>query len=566
MTAELAYTSIRPADLPAPPKAALEIMRACSQPNITHRELGDIAHKDPILSAELLRVVNSPFFGLGKEVSSVSYAVTILGLKALRNLVLCISVRDALGKQQLTGLSTAEFWEDALRRAVACKLLAGYKKIDPDECFTLGLLQDFGLLILFHLYPNHASCWPEIRKIDPDQRLPYEQNLFNTTHDYVMQMLAKTWKLPSDMGQVLGFHHTYESEKLDNKALDKCEILQCADWCSYLYVSQGEGDILERTRDKIKSAFNISADEIDSFLAQLPIQVEEAAKAMGLRVTEQIDFSQLIKQANVKLAEENISYQELTWQLNNALKERDKYAEELNRELTLAQEIQQHLLPQEDISNIPVYGINKAAKILSGDFFDFYQSKKNRIYFNLADVSGKGITAALLMTKACSLFRCLGKRDTPLVELMDIINQEICETAIRGMFVTMVGGCYDPVKDQVSLVNAGHIPVLICRPDGKFVELSAQSAPVGIMPETEFKEITFSLGNNCVYAFTDGVTEARFADGKMLELAGIKKLISEFTKTPAKNRLEEIINSLSRDANVEHDDITMLLLDCNHGR
>ncbi len=563
MIPEPSYSTIRPADLPAPPQAALEIMKACSNSDVTHRELAQIATNDPILSAELLRIANSPFYGIGKEVSSIGHAVTILGLKALRNLVLCISVRDAFGKKPLEGFNSSEFWEDALCRAVACKILAKFKNVDPDDCFTMGLLQDFGLLILIHLHPEHAPCWSEIRSLDPEQRIAYESKLFGNSHDQVLMMLAKTWKLPEEMALVMGYHHLYDDQALDSRIEDKCRILNCADWMACVYVSQGKNDVLERTRNNVISILSIGQDQVDDSLAQIPPMVEEASTSLGLRVSGQFDFDELIKQANVQLAEDNLSYQELTWQLNKALKERDEFAEELSREMNVAQEIQQHLLPEKNACDLPIFGINKAAKILSGDFYDFFTTKSGLIYFNLADVSGKGITAALLMTKACSLFRCLAKEGTALIDLVSILNREICETATRGMFVTMVAGCYDPVKDQIKIVNAGHIPVLIYRPDGKFIELSAQSAPVGIMVETEFKEVGFTLGKNVMYAFTDGVTEAKLGDGQMLMLDGLKELIREYSKTAAENRLDKLINHLSKEADFAHDDITLLLLDNN---
>lgn len=560
---EPVYDAIRPADLPAPPQAAIEIMRACSQTDVTHRELGKIVNSDPVLCAELLRVVNSPFFGLACEVSNIAHAVSILGLKALRNLVLCISVREALGKQQLQGFDSAEFWEDALRRAVAAKILAKYLASDQDDCFTMGLLQDFGLLLLLYVNRDKVEHWNDLRLSDPDARLKKEYALFASSHEQVILTLGEVWRLPNELTLVLGNHHNYKTVNLAPEYLAKCRLLYCADWLSSVFTSKDDNDILEKVRNKVSAESSLSIEQIDNILSELPVAVRDAAGALGFKVGEQVDFDQIIKHANVKLAEENISYQELTWKLNNALKERDKYAAELNRELTLAQEIQQHLLPPSAVKGVPVFGINKAAKILSGDFYDYFQTAQGLIYFNLADVSGKGITAALLMTKACSLFRCLAKQGISLKNAITILNREICETATRGMFVTLVAGCYDPSNDRVKIVNAGHIPVLIRKLDGTFVELSAQSVPVGILPDTEFKEAGFTLANNVLYAFTDGITEAKLNTGEMLELDGLKTYLNKFADIPAEQRLAKIIDSIADTADVAQDDITMLLLDKN---
>lgn len=558
---EPAYHSIRPADLPAPPQAAIEIMRASTQSNVTKRELGRIVKNDTVLSAELLRIANSPFFGLAREVSNISHAVSILGLKALRNLVLCISVRDALGKQQLAGFNSVEFWEDALRRAVSAKLLAGFCTVEPDDCFTMGLLQDFGLLLLFHVNPLQADKWSKLRLLNSDQRIKQEFEFFHSTHYQVMLMLGKTWCLPTEFVMALGSHHNYDDSSLDVQTKIRCRLLYCGNWLTNIYATNGSDDILELACHKITEVMALTEAQIEQCLSELPHAVQEAAGALGFRVATQVNFEQLIRQANVKLAEDNIGFQELTWRLNNALKERDRYAEQLIQELSVAQEMQQKLLPLYQIKNAPVYGVNKAAKILSGDFYDYIKRPDGLIYFNLADVSGKGITAALLMTKACTLFRCLIKQEVSLKDSIHKLNNEICETVTRGMFVTLLAGCYDPETDKVNLINAGHIPVLIRKIDGTFIEISAQSVPIGILPDTEFREVSFTLGHNAMYAFTDGITEAKLDNGKMFGMDRLKIFLNSFARIPANERLNNIINSIAQKVAIVHDDMTMLLLD-----
>lgn len=152
-------SKVRPSDLPAPPKDAIRIVQACSRAGIDSRDLGQIVANDPVLTAELLRVANSAFFGLVSQVKSVARAVTVLGNRALRNLVLCISMRDALRADSIRGFDIDAYWEDALRRAVSARSLAALAGLDADECFTVGLLQDFGLLVMLYLMPDQVERW-----------------------------------------------------------------------------------------------------------------------------------------------------------------------------------------------------------------------------------------------------------------------------------------------------------------------------------------------------------------------------------------------------------------------
>ncbi len=567
MSAEAAIKQIKPANLPAPPQAAMEIMRACSDSAHTNKELANIVNNDPLLTAELLRVVNSPLFGISREVGNIANAITILGHKALRNLVLCIAVRDALGKKGIPGFDTQVYWEDALRRSVAARTLAEQLKADADACFTAGLLQDFGLLILFYLYPEKASAWTELRRQNPQQRLALEIKTFGTTHDAVVMSLAKAWQLPEELGAMLGLHHSYKKNDLTPSIDQGCRILYSADWLVCVFCSDERAEVLGKARAEVQEALGLTTEQIDECLAQMPSLVETAAGALGLRVEQQPDFEEILRSANVKLAEDNMSYQELAWELKKALADRDRYAENATRELIAAQEIQRSLLPVKSPDSVPIYGINRAAQMLSGDYYDFFEVENGPVFFTLADVAGKGITAALLMAKSCSLFHWLGKGGHSLSNLLYILNNEICETSTRGMFVTMIAGCYYPESDRVELINAGHLPVLIIKPDGDIVEVAAQGPPLGIMQGADFKPVRFKLGKNLVYAFTDGVTECKVGgEGEMLEIEGTKKIIGEYASLEPQQRLQSIVDQLIGDSVEVQDDITMLVLDNSYGR
>ena len=154
-------------------------------------------------------------------------------------------------------------------------------------------------------------------------------------------------------------------------------------------------------------------------------------------------------------------------------------SEVLQRELDLAAEIQRSLLPESRDAAYPFAGVNYPARVVSGDFFDFFDLPDGRIAFNLADVSGKGMNAALLMAKTASLFRCLGKDIHDPGKLLARIDAEIAETVTRGMFVTMVGGIYDPATGTARIANAGHEPALLFK--GQTVEaFPAEAPPLGL--------------------------------------------------------------------------------------
>ncbi len=237
--------------------------------------------------------------------------------------------------------------------------------------------------------------------------------------------------------------------------------------------------------------------------------------------------------------------------------------ERLARELELAAEIQRSLLPDED-DGLPVQGINIPARTVSGDFYDFFLLDDGRIMFNLGDVSGKGMNAALLMAKTASLFRCLGKTIDDPGRLMARVNDEICETVTRGMFVTMVGGVYDPKTGRMQISNAGHEPPLVRGADDEFTSLPADAPPLGIMPSMDdegFPVEDFNLDGGSFYLFTDGLTEGYLADGTELGVEGTKALLDAHRSEQLSQRLKTVISGLENAGQPLRDDLTILGVD-----
>lgn len=239
--------------------------------------------------------------------------------------------------------------------------------------------------------------------------------------------------------------------------------------------------------------------------------------------------------------------------------------ERVRRELELAGEIQRNLLPEPRGGDFPICGANLAARQVSGDFYDFFELPHGRIGFSVGDVSGKGLNAALLMAKTASLYRCLGKTNHHPGPLLARINAEICETATLGMFVTMVGGVYDPASGWLRLANAGHEPPRLHRRDGTFTPFPAEAPPLGITTEIgvsgHFPEVEVHLDGGTLYVFTDGVTEGYLASGAILEVSGLERTIGEHQNLPLPDRIDAIVKLFNSGGSGLRDDVTILAVD-----
>jgi sigma-B regulation protein RsbU (phosphoserine phosphatase) len=247
---------------------------------------------------------------------------------------------------------------------------------------------------------------------------------------------------------------------------------------------------------------------------------------------------------------------------NARLAERLVEQERVRRELELAAEIQRSLLPARRPPPFPVHGVNLPARGVSGDFFAWLELSDGRIGFSLGDVSGKGMNAALLMAQTTSAYRCLARLGHGPGELLARVNQEVCDTATRGMFVTLVVGELDPRTQRVRLANAGHEPPLLRRAQGGFESFPAEAPPVGIAPDlldgAAFPELELPLAGGALYLYTDGLTEG-LRDGRPLGAEGVRDLVAKHESLPPGARIDAIAAQVAGAA--ERDDITLLVVE-----
>ena len=565
------YAALKPGDLPTPRHAALSVLEACAAPSVDARRLGLIVGSDPALAAEVLRVANSAFFGLSREVAGVAQAITLLGHRTLRNMVLCLSMRDVLAGDVLHGLDTGPLRDAALRRAVAARVLCERVGGAADECFTLGLLQDLGLLAMFRACPEHIGLWTRFMAADPGERYDLEREVFGVTHDDVGSLLANAWHLPQTLADAIGEHHRLRRAQGAQASL-MCRVAWTADWIAALFEPGDERRRVADVREALASEWQLAPLDADLLLGSIDSQVAEAGSALGMALSAPRSYEQVLAEASIALTVENQGMQELNWRLERVLAERDTAALSLRTEIEKAKVVQRSLLPcpraecwPVDDFDCPFYGINAAARDLSGDFFDFFPLPDGRWYFNLADVSGKGMDAALMMVKTSSLFHCLAKSLRDPAKLLAVINAELCENPVRGMFVTMVAGVYDPASGAVTLVNAGHPPALLVSPTGAVDVIPAQCPPLGVVPEARFQTAEYRIGDGSLYLFTDGLIEASRGASAKLGYAGVVELVHRFAEIAPEERLARLVGTVSRSHGLARDDATILLIERRAG-
>ena len=199
-------------NLPTPPIVFNQIQNALSQPNVSAGQVAAILSEDPAMSAKVLKLTNSAFYGLSREVDSVKQAVVVIGLEAVRNLVLSASVLEMFAGDIIDPTYQEHYWRHSLATASGSRILAKQTKskttFDSDSAFSAGLLHDIGKMVIACYLPNEFKQISAKRKDEP--MVPdfiIEEQILGYTHAQIGGYLATQWKLPSKLSHAIIFHH-----------------------------------------------------------------------------------------------------------------------------------------------------------------------------------------------------------------------------------------------------------------------------------------------------------------------------------------------------------------------
>lgn len=249
-------------------------------------------------------------------------------------------------------------------------------------------------------------------------------------------------------------------------------------------------------------------------------------------------------------------------------------AARIDKELEFAKTIQHSAIPTvfppyPGHSEFDIYAAMDTAKEVGGDFYDFYFVGENKLGFLIADVSGKGIPAAMFMMTAKTIIKGYAESGKSVDEVFTIANEKLCESNEAGMFVTAWFGVLDFLTGKVEFVNAGHNPPLVRHKDSTFDYLKSKpSFVIAGMEGMKYRRNEFFLSpGDEIYLYTDGVTEATDSENR---LYGEERLV-RFLNTLHGLSGEEICHAVKADVAdfvgdaPQFDDITMLYLKYNGG-
>lgn len=242
----------------------------------------------------------------------------------------------------------------------------------------------------------------------------------------------------------------------------------------------------------------------------------------------------------------------------------DDQITELERDLELAAKVQEHLLPGKtpDLAGADIAVLTKPARIVSGDYYDFFSFRNCHQGLAIADVMGKGVSASMLMSNLQASLRILGPEIHELHDLTTRLNKLFRYNLKLIRFITLFLAALDTEKKQLNYCNAGHNPPLLWRAATGCSEWLKPTGPaIGLAPEFTYKSNTVQLRSGDVVVFyTDGLVEARNRSKEEFSQERVAEFMLDHHTDSAEQLLSSLVNEVGAFAVDFHDDLTVMVL------
>lgn len=326
-------------DLPTLPLIASKLLVLTAKEDTTLTDIADLIAQDMGLSTKILRVANSSFYSFPQQISSINQAVSILGLNAVRSLVLSFSFLSLGNRRKKSLFDFERFWERSLVEAAGTKLiLEQIPNANTEEAFTCGLLQNIGQLIfattLSKEYDGILNTLQQNSIQDEDSanadQSALEQDLFGITHTEVGYEVAKVWGLPENLLLPIKYHHQphkYDGE--DKKLKQSICASYLAGLLAKIFYSSTPEVYHKQFRNEAKQLLQLKVLGVNTVLKMIDQTIDQSAKFFGIKINAVKSVAEILQEANLRLSLLNLSYEEMNRELIKSKMELEKLTEEL---------------------------------------------------------------------------------------------------------------------------------------------------------------------------------------------------------------------------------------------
>ncbi|MDD3365313.1 MAG: HDOD domain-containing protein [Syntrophomonas sp.] len=256
-------------DLPALPHVVVKIMKLTEDPNATAQQLNDVLNQDQVMTAKVLRLANSAFYGFPRRIATVTDATVFLGFKTVRSIVMAASVSDLLS-QEVEGyaLASGELWRHSQCVAISARLIAkNCKFYTVDVAYTAALLHDIGKVVL---NSTMKQSYHEVVAMVESENLPFteaEDRILGFNHAVVGAKIAEKWNLPPELVEAIAYHHNPEQSKINRQLTSIVHVADAI--CLSMGMGIGIDGMLYPLSPEAMQFLKFSEKEADNTISQL---------------------------------------------------------------------------------------------------------------------------------------------------------------------------------------------------------------------------------------------------------------------------------------------------------
>lgn len=289
-------------DLSSPPIILREILDLINNQEVSNNDLAKVVLKDLSLTAQLIRIANSSFYGVSRQITSVNHAIMVIGLKAVKYYILSSAVLNQVSsKKDKSNLNQRQLWTHFLEVAIASRKIAEHVNYElPEEAYVAGLLHDMGLIILENLFPDEYKQVVKLAK-DGSELIDAERAVFGLDHQEVAAYVTKKWNMPDVLRETFSMHHIRDEKEID-KLSGLCKIVALADSMSQVPIEDlnniysAEKRLISLTA--LSEALHIDSQVLINIHMRLAGEIVSSAAVMELDMGDAIE---ILTQSTTKL-------------------------------------------------------------------------------------------------------------------------------------------------------------------------------------------------------------------------------------------------------------------------
>lgn len=259
--------------MPAFPKSVQRILELTRDVNSTPKELVDVIDKDPVVTVKVLKVVNSAYYSLPKQITSIGHAVVYLGFNTVKNLALSIAAIGMLPKDNASGFDVQQYLLHSLATAGIAKQLANRAaEADPADCFIAGLLHDFGKVVFAQFMPDEFKEALQISRLEGSSLFTALQKTVGTDHAVVGAMLVEKWRFAPHLTETIRYQHLAVLKDTDMIAC----VFGANQICKKLNFGFGGNFCIDEFPATVQGRLGGTLDEVIASMGDLNTLFEEA--------------------------------------------------------------------------------------------------------------------------------------------------------------------------------------------------------------------------------------------------------------------------------------------------